>query len=89
MTGSINIAWPVTLEMLPFFHQIPEQLLCQDLSRRRADLFALAAHAGGDHQDLSGDPIVSSVRLAINLAGYWVVRRIMTHSAITSSDKNR
>jgi hypothetical protein len=47
-----------------------QQLLGQGLSRLRADLFALAAHARGDGEDLSGDRVVALVRLAVDLGGY-------------------
>ena len=74
---------------LAFLHQIPEQLLCQDLGRRRANLFALAAHAGGDGQDLSCNPIGSLIRLAINLAGDPMARWILVHRVITFGDRKR
>ena len=74
---------------LAFLCQLLEQLLRQDFSRRRANLFALAAHASGDGQDLSCNPVGSPMRRAVNLAGHSVARWIIVHGAITASGKNR
>jgi len=71
------------------FRELPEQSFGQGLGRVWAKLRALAALGRGDNQYLSRDPVVSLVRLAVDLAGYRLARRIMAHSAITSSDKNR
>src|ERR1035437_6867942 len=74
---------------LAFLHQCPEQLLCQCLRRRRANLLALAALARGDGEDFPCHPVGSPIRLAINLANYRVARWFLVHGAITSSNKNR
>lgn len=62
---------------LAFLCQMREQLPCQGLGRRGADLPALAAHTRRDGQDLPGYPVSSPVLLAIKLAGdavaWWVL----------------
>ncbi|MEK7436655.1 MAG: hypothetical protein AAB150_07215 [Pseudomonadota bacterium] len=61
--------------------------MSQDFRRHRANLSALAAHAGGDGHDLSGDPVGSPVRPSINLADNRVATRSFVHGVITADDK--
>ena len=69
--------------------QLPEQLPGQLLGRRRDDLSALAAYAGGDGGYVPCYPVGSLERLATDLDGYGVVGWGLVHRCLTVGDRIR
>jgi hypothetical protein len=67
----------------------PEQFSGQVLGRPGANLPALAALAGGDGEDLAGDPVGTFIFLAFDLDCDGVTRWGLVHHPSTSSEGNR